>query len=90
VSVPRPCRCGIFAAADKVDGSVLQDTIESAYFAFRKRLRDIKMASACKCSACGKMQDLDLKFVSHHGEFIKHRTARNSLRVSFLPSTRWR
>jgi uncharacterized protein YndB with AHSA1/START domain len=64
-----------YAVADKVDGSVLQDAIESAYFAYRKRLRDIKMASACECSACSKMQDLDLKFVSHHGEFIKHRMA---------------
>jgi uncharacterized protein YndB with AHSA1/START domain len=64
-----------YAVADKVDGSVLQDAIESAYFAYRKRLRDIKMASACECSACSKMQGLDLKFVSHHGEFIKHRMA---------------
>jgi hypothetical protein len=23
--------------------------------------------------ACREMQNLDLKFVSHHGEFIKHR-----------------
>ena len=64
-----------YAIADKVDGSVLQDAIESAYFAFRKRLRSIKLASACECSACSKMQDLDLKFVSHHGEFIKHKMA---------------
>src|SRR5438093_13156665 len=64
-----------YAVADKVDGSVLQDAIESAYFAYRKRLRDIRMASACECSACSKMENLDLKFVSHHGEFIKHRMA---------------
>ena len=64
-----------YAVAEKVDGSVLQDAIECAYFAYRKRLRDIKMASACECSACSKMQDLDLKFVSHHGEFIKHKMA---------------
>ena len=64
-----------YAVADKVDGSVLQDAIESAYVAYRKRLRDIKMASACECSACSKMRGLDLKFVSHHGEFIKHRMA---------------
>jgi hypothetical protein len=64
-----------YAVADKFDGSVLQDAIESAYVAFRKRLRNIKQASACKCSACSKMQDLDLKFVSHHGECIKHRMA---------------
>ena len=64
-----------YAVADKIDGSVLQDAIESAYFAFRKRLRNIKLASGCECRACSQMQDLDLKFVSHHGEFIKQRMA---------------
>src|ERR1700674_5932048 len=29
-----------YAVTDKVDGSLLQDAIESAYFAFRKRLRN--------------------------------------------------
>lgn len=64
-----------YAAGDKLDGSVLQDAIESAYFAYRKRLRSIKQASSCECKACSRMQDLDLKFVSHHGEFIKHKIA---------------
>jgi uncharacterized protein YndB with AHSA1/START domain len=65
----------VYAVTDKVDGSLLQDAIESAYFAFRKRLRNIKQSTSCDCNACSKMQDLDLKFVSHHGEFIKHRMA---------------
>jgi uncharacterized protein YndB with AHSA1/START domain len=64
-----------YAVADKIDGSVLQDAVESAYFAFRKRLRNIKQASGCECNACRRMGDLDLKFVTHHGEFIKHRMA---------------
>ncbi len=64
-----------YAVTDKVDGSLLQDAIESAYFAFRKRLRNIKQATSCECNACRNMQNLDLKFVSHHGEFIKHRMA---------------
>jgi uncharacterized protein YndB with AHSA1/START domain len=64
-----------YAVNDKVDGSLLQDAIESAYFAFRKRLRNISQATSCECSACRNMQSLDLKFVSHHGEFIKHRMA---------------
>jgi hypothetical protein len=64
-----------YAVSDKVDGSLLQDAIESAYFAFRKRLRNIKQATSCACSACRNIQNLDLKFVSHHGEFIKHRMA---------------
>lgn len=65
----------VYAVTDKIDGSLLQDAIESAYFAFRKRLRNIKQATSCECSACKRMQDLDLKFVAHHGEFIKHKMA---------------
>ena len=64
-----------YVVTDKVDGSLLQDAIESAYFAFRKRLRNIKQATSCECSACSRMQHLDLKFVGHHGEFIKQRMA---------------
>lgn len=65
----------LYAVADKVDGSVVQDAIESTYFAFQKRLRNIKQATSCECRACSEMQHLDLKFVSHHGEFITHRMA---------------
>jgi uncharacterized protein YndB with AHSA1/START domain len=65
----------VYAVADKIDGSMLQDAIESAYFAFRKRLRNIEQATSCTCSACSKMQQLDLKFVGHHGEFIKQKMA---------------
>ena len=63
----------VYAVADKLDGSMAQDAIEAAYFAFRRRLRDIKQSTTCTCKACAKMQDLDLKFVAHHGEFIKHK-----------------
>ena len=63
----------VYAVGDKVDGSRLQDAIESAYFAFRKRLRDMKQATSCTCKACSRMQDLDLKFVAHHGEFIRQK-----------------
>src|SRR3954464_11670207 len=63
------------AVGDSLDGSLLQDAIESAYFAFRKRLRNIDQATSCKCKACHGMQQLDLKFVAHHGEFIKQRMA---------------
>ena len=65
----------VYALADKVDGSALQDSIEQAYFAFRKRLRSIKQASSCECQACSRMQSLDVKFVVHHGEFIRQRMA---------------
>jgi hypothetical protein len=63
----------VFAVNEKVDGSLLQDTIESAYFKFRRRMRDVKQASACECKACVAMGDLDFKFVVHHGEMVKQR-----------------
>jgi len=63
----------VYAATAKIDGSMLQDTIESAYFKFRRRLRDIKQASACECKACAAMGDLDFKFVVHHGEMVKQK-----------------
>ena len=63
----------VYATTAKVDGSMLQDTIESAYFTFRRRLRDIKQASVCECKACAAMSDLDFKFVAHHGEMVKQK-----------------
>jgi uncharacterized protein YndB with AHSA1/START domain len=63
----------VYALANKVDGSLLQDAVESAYFSFRKRLRSIKQATRCECQACSLMQSLDVKFVVHHGEFIKQK-----------------
>jgi hypothetical protein len=63
----------VYAMTAKVDGSMLQDTIESAYFTFRRRLRDIKQASACECKACAGMGELDFKFVVHQGEMVKQK-----------------
>ncbi len=63
----------VYALADKVDGALIQDSIEQAYFAFRKRLRSIKQASSCECQACSRMQSLDVKFVVHYGEFIRQK-----------------
>ena len=65
----------VYAVADKIDGSKMQDAIEGTYFAFRRRLRNIRQGTTCECEACRKMQDLDLKFVAHHGEFVKHKMA---------------
>ena len=63
----------VYALADKVDRSLLQDSIEAAYFAFRRRLRNIKQANSCECQACSRMQSLDVKFVVHYGEFIRQK-----------------
>jgi Protein of unknown function (DUF2652)/Polyketide cyclase / dehydrase and lipid transport len=63
----------VYAMAEKVDGSLLQDAIEGAYFKFRRRLRDVRQASTCECRACRAMGDLDFKFVVHHGEMVKQK-----------------
>src|SRR6202035_5422974 len=63
----------VYAVAEKGDGSLLQGTIESTYFKFRRRLRDVKQASTCECKACVAMGDLDFKFVVHHGEMVKQK-----------------
>jgi uncharacterized protein YndB with AHSA1/START domain len=63
----------VYTTAEKVDGSVLQDAIEGAYFKFRRRLRSVRQASTCECRACVAVDDLDFKFVVHHGEMVKQR-----------------
>ena len=61
----------VYLVAPEFDGSHLQDTIESAYFTFRRRQRDIKQASICECDACRLIPTLDLKFVAHYGQIAK-------------------
>jgi Protein of unknown function (DUF2652) len=63
----------VYAMAEKVDGSLLQDAIEGAYFKFRRRLRSVRQASTCECRACVAMGDLDFKFVVHYGEMVKQK-----------------
>src|SRR3954465_2952844 len=41
----------VYPVTNKVDGSSLQDAIESAYIAFRKRLRNIAQSTTCTCKA---------------------------------------
>jgi hypothetical protein len=59
-------------ALDGVCGaSTLLDTIERSYFAFRSRQRDIAHATSCACDACRQIPTLDLKFIVHHGTFVR-------------------
>jgi uncharacterized protein YndB with AHSA1/START domain len=63
----------VYAVGDSFDGHLVQDAIECAYFTFRRRLRDIEQSTSCECNACSRMQDLDFKFVCHHGAFIRQK-----------------
>lgn len=64
-----------FATTERIDGSMLLDTIERCYFGFRRRRRDVHQATSCECNACSRIPDLDLKFVVHHGEAIHQKVA---------------
>ena len=64
-----------YAVAERLDGSMLLDTIERCYFGFRRRRRDVRQATSCPCDACVRIPDLDLKFVVHHGQAILQKVA---------------
>ena len=44
----------VFAYADstRISASLMLDTIEAAYFSFKRRLRDIIHSTTCECNAC--------------------------------------
>ena len=65
----------VWVPTDTVDGPGLQDVIERCYFAFQRRIRDIRRASTCECNACTRIPGLDLKFVAHHGSVARQRMA---------------
>ena len=64
-----------YAVTEKIDGSLLLDTIERCYFEFRRRRRDVRHATSCACNACVRIPDLNLKFVVHHGTILRQRVA---------------
>lgn len=65
----------VYAVTDRLDGSVLQDTVEGCYFAFQRRLRDVRQATTCPCNACTRIPTLDLKLIAHHGLVAEQRMA---------------
>ncbi|HET7027330.1 MAG TPA: DUF2652 domain-containing protein [Candidatus Limnocylindrales bacterium] len=65
----------VYLFTERVDGSHLQDTVERCYFAFRRRLRDIRQSSSCECNACLLIPRLNLKVVAHHGAVARQRIA---------------
>ena len=66
-----------YASEGAVDGSHLVAAIDSSYFAFRERLRDIAAATTCPCGACRLIPELTLKYVVHHGEYVVHEVMGN-------------
>src|SRR5437763_6717 len=64
----------IFAVG--ADGAVapparLLDVLDDAFFAFKDRQRELAADESCSCRACRSVQNLDMKFVAHHGRFLR-------------------
>jgi len=65
----------VYMPGNRVDASMLLDTLDAAYFAFRRRQDAIDRATQCDCNACVLIPRLDLKFVAHHGRFGRQHVA---------------
>jgi hypothetical protein len=66
-----------YLTTERIDTPMLMDTIESTYFNFRRRLRDVVHATTCDCNACVLIPSLDLKFVVHQGRYVVRRIGRS-------------
>ena len=66
----------IFAWAPRggLDGSMVLDAVRATFLAFRRRVRTIHLATACRCGACRRIDTLDLKFIVHSGTAVRQRT----------------
>lgn len=53
------------------DGSVLPAVLGEAFLAFKDERRRLAGDDGCSCRACRSVGNLDLKFVTHHGRFVR-------------------
>jgi len=63
----------IFAYAPEAKiprGEAILELIESTYVAFRSRRDAARRRTTCTCNACRNIPNLDLKFISHHGDYF--------------------
>ena len=51
-------------------GETLLEIIEATYVDFRDQQRSARRTVTCTCTACQMSGQLDLKFITHYGEFV--------------------
>lgn len=51
-------------------GELLLELIEATYAAYRDRQETMRHNASCGCQACQSIETLDLKFVTHYGDYI--------------------
>ncbi len=60
---------------DEATGPMLLTMAESCYFAFARRLQNIRLRTTCECDACRLIPRLNLKFATHFGQYVTHDVA---------------
>jgi hypothetical protein len=61
---------GYVSEAQVTRGETLIEVVEATYRAFRDRLDGIRCHTTCTCNACRAIPGLDLKFITHHGDYM--------------------
>jgi hypothetical protein len=56
-------------------GETLLEIIEATYVDFRDHQRSGQRTATCKCTACQMSGQLDLKFITHYGDFVLQNVA---------------
>ena len=62
-------------AGEAADGERMLDALTSTYVSFARRRRTVALSSSCRCEACRRTPELELKFCAHHGSFVEHEVA---------------
>jgi uncharacterized protein YndB with AHSA1/START domain len=65
-------------------GETLLELVEATYAAFRDRVEAVRRRTTCTCAACRAIPTLDLKFITHHGDYIVQNIAAGKNSVSEL------
>ncbi|HEX8992178.1 MAG TPA: DUF2652 domain-containing protein [Anaerolineales bacterium] len=52
-------------------GETLLELVEGTYVDFRERMKNVRRHTTCTCRACQSIPLLDLKFIVHHGDFVR-------------------
>jgi uncharacterized protein YndB with AHSA1/START domain len=56
--------------SDRFEGQAFVEMIEQTYVSFKSAINQMVMNTTCQCNACANINNLDLKFFVHHGEFV--------------------
>ena len=51
-------------------GETLLELVETTYAEFRDRVEAVRRRTTCECRACKAIPTLDLKFITHHGQYM--------------------